>query len=247
MNEGEAFQDSIDKLYGLSRYKEAEELVLGKYPGLKNAPIGVLKRYGWIKYKLYDKDGAKKAFQMALDIDPLDPNANAGLAQIAAAEKDEDEVARIEELLPKDDGIFNALAILAADRRSCIPLQKLIDGALCRLEFEGITVSNILKNVGKAIVERSFDKKELILAIGFINTAICRYGVEGALDHRADAWGLLSQAFVKLLNIDAARLAADKSLKLWDEQLAVSSTDKFIEKRAAALKRLSELLVPNKA
>jgi tetratricopeptide (TPR) repeat protein len=106
-----------------------------------------------------------------------------------------------------------------------------------------INTANLMNNTARWLLAKGEGKEDLMLALGFMRSAIELYGIGTEnIHHRASANFWVSQIMEKLFGPQAAIPAATESLTLWDLQLSRDSENSnFISSRKGAEDRLAQL------
>lgn len=115
---------------------------------------------------------------------------------------------------------------------------KWVDGLV-----DPINTANLMNNTARWLLAKGEGKGDLMLALGFMRSAIEIYGTGfDNLHHRASANYWISQIMERLFGAKAAITAAEESLTLWEMQLSVNpASQNYINSHKGAEERLEEL------
>lgn len=179
----------------------------------------------------------KKALDIAMRLEAFE----LVIQLVAYVSKGDKLIEEIRQKFPNNLNVCNALAIRARDADSDIQSETIILAALKCLSDDSIGAINLLNNTARLLLEKGDSSKDVVIAIGFWQIALVKYGDKN-YHHRAAIHFWLSKAYERIGVKGAAKLAARESAVLWKKQLSLDSSNKRFEERFdGALKRIQEL------
>lgn len=229
--------EKLQSLYKEGKCSEALEEIASKYPSLDTMPVEIKEIKAWCHFR---KEEYIQASEAALSAGST--NADELLAQLAAyVSKDDAMIMSIHRKLPNNPGVCNALAIRARDKDSDLPMELIVKTALKMVSDDRIAAVNLVNNTARLLIAKGNGISDTVMAIGFWQIAILKYG-DVNYHHRAAVYFHLSKAYESLKVKNLAIKSAEKSLALWQKQASLDpGNPKFLRDCEGAKKRLEEL------
>lgn len=241
--------EKILDIYSKGKHSEAYE-ACNKL--LKTNPTEEIKKelYAILAWILYHRKEVEKARRKAQKSG--NERALRCLATIAAYyDKDAEELNRIMAKIPHSPArdslwVIYSRAISDGESKDIIlhRAHRWIKGMWIKEPHpDRLNTGHLFNNTARWLIEKKEKKEELILALGFMQSAIGLYGSgEANLHHRASAWYWISVIQEELFDKKTAISACEISVGLWKEQVkADPNNEKFKKNLESNIKRLEEL------
>lgn len=188
----------------------------------------------WAYFNLGDY---KKALDIAMRLEAFE----LVIQLVAYVSKGDKLIEEIRQKFPNNLNVCNALAIRARDADSDIQSETIILAALKCLSDDSMGAINLLNNTARLLLEKGDGGKDIVIAIGFWQIALVKYGDKN-YHHRAAIHFWLSKAYERMGVKGAAKLAARESVALWVKQISLDPSNRRFEERFdGALKGIQEL------
>lgn len=194
----------------------------------------------WCHYRRDEFEEAKKMAEEAGSV----RFAKECLAYIAAYAKDfKDDVVLTKLLRELGDSVnaSNALVIRAREADSRLTHDQVLDTVL-RFRDDAVEVANLFHNGARFFYHKARNDADLILALGFLDAALSRYGVDRNWHHRGAVHFWRSQILEKIFDKRAALEAARDSLYCWTQQVTLDPSPRQKTQWENAVKRVRDLL-----
>gem|GEM_PF-3114820 len=197
---------------------------------------------GWALYR-------QKNFEEAREEALRAQNTERGLRCLAAIESylgNLEEAKSYLEKLPNTPAKANARMIGFREPTDLTPKEEVLAVAYEWVNeiIDKTNTANLMNNTARWLLAKSKGKEDMMLALGFMRSAIELYGAGTTnLHHRASANFWVSKIMEELFGAQAAVTAAEESLTLWEIQLSLDPENKknFANSREGAANRLREL------
>ncbi len=221
--------------------KKTEELLKNKSLSSKEAnDLHALR--GWAFYRQKQFDEARQEALLAGE------DSLRGLRCLAALESylgNPDQAKYYLDKLPDTPAKDNPKMIGFHNPKDTTPKEEVLALAYKWVDelVDPINTANLMNNTARWLLAKGENKGDLMLALGFMRSAIEIYGTGlNNLHHRASANYWISQIMEKLFGPKAAITAAEQSLTLWKIQLSLDpGNQNFVNSHEGAKKRLAEL------
>ncbi|MDA1337209.1 MAG: hypothetical protein O3C23_00360 [bacterium] len=194
---------------------------------------------GWCHYRKGEYETAREWFVAAGPV----TFAREGLLYLAAyRDKDDMLIQELANELGDLVNVQNALVIRARDADSTIPHSEVVL-AVSRFTESMVEVANLCHNAGRFFLAKPQDSSDLVLALGFLDMAKVRYGIDRNWHHRGALHFWRSCVFEQLLDKQGALEAARDSYFCWAEQCILDpETPRHREQLENAYQRILKLL-----
>jgi len=194
---------------------------------------------GWCYYRKGDYETARKWFQNAGPVN----FAREGLTYLAAyIDKDDVELRKLVQELGDRVNTRNALVIRARDPDSTVSGDEVMESVL-RFREDTVEVANLCHNAGRFFFEKGKSDKDLLIALGLLEAALVRYGIDRNWHHRGAANFWKSRVLERLYDKRAALEAARESLYCWTQQVILDpGTERHRKQWENAAERQKQLL-----
>jgi hypothetical protein len=155
--------------------------------------------------------------------------------------KDDVLLSNIQKKLPGNPSVCNAYSIRARDADSNIPVEKIVSIAIGHVTNDEIASVHLLNNTARLLLAKGSKKEDLIMAIGFWQIVLMKYG-NANYHHKAAVHFWLSKAYERLDQKPLALKSAKKSLALWVKQISLDPNNpNFNKSLIGAEDRIKEL------
>lgn len=184
----------------------------------------------WAFFRKKEFENARQEAQKAGD----NERALRCLAAIAAYhDKNPRKVQEFMSKLPPSPARDNSWIIYARLPHDNTPREKILALARSWIKpdpLDSLNTANTMNNIGRWLIEKGDGEEDLILALGFIQTAIGLYGGNFNRHHRASSWYWISVIQEKLFGKIAAVPACEASVNLWKTQATTDPNNQSFQK-----------------
>ncbi len=197
----------------------------------------------WCYYRRGEYAEAKKWAELA-SLLPFALECLAYIYAYAKGFKDDAMLREIIEMLGSNASVNvqNALTIRARDSDSTLTHEEVARGALsCRENT--VEAANLFHNSARFFFAKSRSTEDLVMALGFLDVALSRYGADRNWHHRGAVHFWRSKILEQLFDKKAAIEAARESLSCWTQQRTLDPTnEQHRQQWENAVSRVRELI-----
>ncbi|MCK9446854.1 hypothetical protein M0Q50_08380 [bacterium] len=232
--------DIAQKLYKDGKFEEVLKTISAEYKSFEEMPTEILEMEALSLFRFAQYKKATEAALILAERENL--KGLELLAQVTAyVSKDDMLLSNIQKQLPGNLSVCNAYSIRARDADSNISVEKVVIVAIRNITSDEIASVHLLNNTARLLLAKGSKEEDVIMAIGFWQIALMKYG-DANYHHRAAVHFWLSKAYERIGQKPLALKSAKKSLALWVKQISLDPNNpNFNKSLIGAEDRIKEL------